>query len=69
MFFFFFLILRIRFLKISLLNCEQNEKKNHFKKKEHNKEFTIQNVVITFILFKCPRSNGNSIDFHLYILL
>ena len=71
---FFFLNLRIRFFKISWLICEQNEKKNQFKKqktkqKKHNQQFSVQSVTITFILFKCARSNGNSTDFHLFILL
>ena len=62
----FFGDLRIGFLKNCCLDCEQ--KKESIQEKEHNQEFSIQSFTITFILFKCPTSNGNSTDFHLFIL-
>ena len=63
----FFGNLRIRFFKISSLDCEQYGK-NQYKKKERNQKFTVQRVKITFILSKCHRSIDNSIDFYLFSL-
>ena len=53
--------MRIRFFKVSWLDCEQYGK-NPYKKKERNQQFSVQSV-ITFILFKCHRYTVNSIDF------
>ena len=64
----FFGNLRLRFLKISWLNCEQYGK-NQYKKKEHNQQFSVQSVKITFILLKSHRSVDNSNDYNLVILL
>ena len=58
---------RIRFLKISWLDCEQY-RKNQYKKKEHNQQLSIQIVMITLILSKCHRSIDNSIEFILFTL-
>ena len=60
--------LRIRFFQISWPNCEQY-RKNQYKKKQHNQQFRVQNVMITFILSKCHRSIDNSTDFYLFTLL
>ena len=42
--------------------------KNQYKKKEHNQQFSVQSVMVTFALFKCHRSINNSINFYLFIL-
>ena len=54
--------LRIRFFKVSWLDCEQYGKNQH-KKKEHNQQLSVQGVMITLILSKCHRPIDNSIDF------
>ena len=45
-----------------------NMEKNQYEKKEHNQQFSVQKVMITFILFKSHRMIHNSIDFCLFIL-
>ena len=58
---------RMRIFKISWLDCGHCGK-SQYKKKEHNKQFIVQSVKITFILFKCHRSIDNSSDIYLFIL-
>ena len=58
---------RVRFLKISWLDCGQCGK-NQYKKKEHNQHSSVFSVKITLILFKCHRSIDNSNNFYLLIL-
>ena len=37
-------------------------------KKEHNQQFNVQSVTMTFILFKCHRPIDNSTNFYLILL-
>ena len=56
----FFGDLRINLFKMSWLNCKKCAK-NQYKKGTRSQLFSVQSVKITFTLFKCDRSIGNSI--------
>ena len=56
-----------RCILIFLLDCEQYGK-NQYKKKEHNQQFSVESVLVTFILFKCHRTIDNSIHFYLFVM-
>ena len=53
---------------LPLILNRMKKKKESIQEKEHNQEFSVQNFTITFILFKCPRSNAYFTDFHLFML-
>ena len=49
----------------SILNMERI----NTRKKEYNQQFSVQSVMLTFILIKYHRFIHNSIDFYLFIML